>query len=324
MKKIIKRVASIVCACACLMFSIGTIFGSGKNALVASAQVYDESTRTFTIGLPTYNNSAVSYPFGVTEYRKPLPIVAIVGNGTLSLAPSIDGFTPYINDESDVVNISPSSFAYTYSTLFQTQDFVGQQERDDIYVVAYSSSFNNIPNGYYPSTLACHILNGITEQNECVYFDFYVTYKNADGATLQGAGFSLRVPCNEYYNYVTPFASFTSIDGGGFVAKYNAYRTDDILGWSYSSVIDFVGNYDKGYAEGQKYGETIGYNKGYAEGVDDANNYTFKSLISSVIDVPINAFRSLFNFDILGFNMANFFLSLLTLGAVLAIVRLVL
>ena len=321
----IKRITVLLCTFACAFLMLAPVFSRKTSTdVVASAQVYDESTRTFVIGLPTYNNAAVSYQYGFTEYRKCLPLVAIVGNGTLSIAPSLDGFTPYINDESDVVNILPNSYIYTYETLFRTQDFVGQEERDDIYIVAYSSAFNNIPSGYYPSTLACHILNGITELTECIYFDFYVTYQNADGDTLQGAGFSLRVPCNEYYNYFTPFAQFMSTDGGGFVSKYNVYRTDDVLGWSYSSAIDFVGAYENGYSAGRAYGEAIGYNKGYTDGAANANEYTFKGLISSVIDVPINAFRSLFNFDILGFNMANFFLSLLTLGAVLAIVRLIL
>lgn len=319
----IKRITALLCTFACAFLMLAPVFSRKTSScdVVASAQVYDESTRTFTIALPTYNNSVVSVPMS-TEYRKPMPLVAIVGNGTLSLAPSLDGFTPYINDESDVVNISTNSYLYTYSALFQTQDFTGQEERDDIYVLAYSSAFNNIPNDYYPSTLACHILYGITAQTECVQFEFYVTYANADGETLQGAGFSLRVPTNEYYNYITPFARYTG--DGQPTNRYNVYRTNDVLGWSYSSAVDFVGAYDNGYNQGRAYGETIGYNKGYTDGVANANEYTFKGLISSVIDVPINAFRSLFNFNILGFNMANFFLSLLTLGAVLAIVRLIL
>lgn len=52
-----------------------------------------------------------------------------------------------------------------------------------------------------------------------------------------------------------------------------------------------------------------------------SNTYTFNSLISSVIDVPIRAFTSLFNFELLGVNLANFFFAILTVCIVLAIIK---
>lgn len=77
-----------------------------------------------------------------------------------------------------------------------------------------------------------------------------------------------------------------------------------------------------GYADGLKIGNTEGYNEGYTEGVTAAGNYTFFSLISAVIDVPIKAFSGLLNFEVLGVNMKGLLLSLLTVAFVFGIVKL--
>ena len=46
------------------------------------------------------------------------------------------------------------------------------------------------------------------------------------------------------------------------------------------------------------------------------------SLIGSVIDVPVNAFTSLLNFEVLGVNLLAFITGLLTLAVVIFIVKL--
>lgn len=61
--------------------------------------------------------------------------------------------------------------------------------------------------------------------------------------------------------------------------------------------------YDNGYKSGKTAGEAIGYNKGILE----ANDYSFMSLFGAVIDAPIKAFSGLFNFEILGINLFDFF-----------------
>lgn len=68
-------------------------------------------------------------------------------------------------------------------------------------------------------------------------------------------------------------------------------------------------------------GQQAGYNKGYSAGISDGGNNSFLSLITAVVDAPINAFTSLLNFDILGFNVKNVVLSLLTAALVIACVR---
>lgn len=80
----------------------------------------------------------------------------------------------------------------------------------------------------------------------------------------------------------------------------------------------------EGYSNGRTDGYIIGYNKGVNDGVDSANKYTFLSLIGAVVDAPLNVFKSMFNFEILGVNMSSFVLSLLTVSVVLFVVKLLL
>lgn len=68
-------------------------------------------------------------------------------------------------------------------------------------------------------------------------------------------------------------------------------------------------------------GQQAGYNKGYSAGISDGGNNSFLSLITAVVDAPITAFTSLLDFDILGFNIKNVVLSILTAALVIACIR---
>lgn len=69
------------------------------------------------------------------------------------------------------------------------------------------------------------------------------------------------------------------------------------------------------------FGKNEGYNSGYAAGVAAGGNNNFMSLITAVVDVPIKAFTSLLDFEILGYNMKNLALALLTAGLLVAAIR---
>lgn len=91
--------------------------------------------------------------------------------------------------------------------------------------------------------------------------------------------------------------------------------------------------YDTGYSSGSSIGESVGYNNGYTtgytegdlqgynRGINSAHQFTFFNLLSAVVDAPVQALTGLLNFNILGFNMLNFFTGLLTLAIILFIVR---
>lgn len=78
------------------------------------------------------------------------------------------------------------------------------------------------------------------------------------------------------------------------------------------------------YNSGFESGKTAGYNDGYNAGKDVSGNYTFLGLIGAVFDAPIEAFKGLFNFEILGTNMQGFVLALLTLSVIIVIIKIAL
>lgn len=108
-------------------------------------------------------------------------------------------------------------------------------------------------------------------------------------------------------------------DAGGYLNGYdNGYTAGNSAGHTEGVL--------QGREEGYKQGETIGYENGYGVGYSDglktAETGDFMSLITAVIDAPVTAFTSLLDFEILGFNMRTFVLSLLTAALVIAMLRL--
>lgn len=92
-------------------------------------------------------------------------------------------------------------------------------------------------------------------------------------------------------------------------------------------------NFENGYAKAEEYYKELYkvggamydsiYYKGYYD-YENAEHFTFRSLISSAVDVPVQAMTNLFDFDILGVNMKTFYLSVFTLCVIFVVLRLVL
>lgn len=119
---------------------------------------------------------------------------------------------------------------------------------------------------------------------------------------------------NSLSPYTTVNAPLTSTDQ----SFQDIYATSQewTLGGKYTE--DQYQNYgNQQYQQGQQ----AGYNKGYSAGLADGNGNSFLSLITAVVDAPITAFTSLLNFEILGFNLKNVVLSILTAALVIACVR---
>ncbi len=78
--------------------------------------------------------------------------------------------------------------------------------------------------------------------------------------------------------------------------------------------------YYEGIGEAQKSYQN-GYITGKAEGLKAAQSADFTSLFSAVIGAPVNAFQSLFSFEVLGMDMRGFVGSLLMCAVVLIIIK---
>lgn len=115
----------------------------------------------------------------------------------------------------------------------------------------------------------------------------------------------------------------------GLISEYpvylgTQYKSGYNAGYDSGKNVGYSEGYDVGYSEGDSVGYKRGYNLGHADGVATASDYSFFSLISSVVDVPINAILSLFSFELFGFNLQPLLTTLLTLCVALAIIKLIL
>lgn len=109
---------------------------------------------------------------------------------------------------------------------------------------------------------------------------------------------SLNLTDNEYYNQ-----GYSAGQTDGYNKGYSAGEND-------------------GYTSGYDAGNTIGFVNGYNKGVNDSNQYTFVNLIGATIDAPMQYFKSLFNFELLGVNLSSFLMGLFTLCIIVTILKL--
>lgn len=119
------------------------------------------------------------------------------------------------------------------------------------------------------------------------------------------------------YFYV--FTSDTYFFGLNSNADYlNAYNN----GFDDGNKSGYDSGYGDGYKKGSDVGYTNGYNKGYNLGSSSSGDYSFLSLIGAVIDAPLQALSGLLDFNLLGFNLLQFFYSIVTCALIVTVVRL--
>ena len=118
---------------------------------------------------------------------------------------------------------------------------------------------------------------------------------------------------DSWYSSRTYYFSLENEDSAQYQMGYSAGLKDgELLG------------YEDGYSRAEKQVYNEAYSAGYSDGVNGANEYSFFHLISAVIDAPVQAFMGLFNFELLGVNLAGFFTGLLTVAFIITIVRMIL
>lgn len=144
----------------------------------------------------------------------------------------------------------------------------------------------------------------------------YIEYFDKNGSSLS---FQFYVPSNYMFDSRIYYFNDPSLysDNELYQLGYDAGdRTGYDRGYQQGS--------NQGYSSGYQSGKDDGYWIGYDEALNNSNKYSFTNLISAVIDVPVQTFTSLFNFEILGVNLSGFFLGLLTCCIVIGVIRLIL
>lgn len=114
----------------------------------------------------------------------------------------------------------------------------------------------------------------------------------------------------------------------GFTAGLNEtqstyYNNGYNVGYNAGYTAGIQDNQQNVYQNGYNAGYDNGFDIGKTEGITSANDYSFLGLIGAVVDAPLNAFKSLFNFNILGVNLLDFIFGILTLIITIYIIKLV-
>lgn len=180
------------------------------------------------------------------------------------------------------------------------------------FVGCYITSYVNIPAGQF--------VDDFNGANTRVMYINYIRYFGLDlFGNIDTTNFiEIAIPFLtggdpvNIYAYTTRTYYFTRVDteSATYSAGYNA-------GYDLGVSAGQTAGYNTGYSDG----DSVGYNRGYNVGVNSTNTYSFTNLISAVLDAPINAFTSLFNFEILGVNLSSFLLALFTICVVLTVIK---
>lgn len=142
-------------------------------------------------------------------------------------------------------------------------------------------------------------------------FDFDVNYIAFGVGTFDSSS-------NTYGDITLGYDINSSIKQGVFISNFVVKGR----GSNFSVAIDNANKqgYNKGYQEGKVAGETIGYQ----QGVKDQGDYTFMGLIGAVFDAPVQAFKGLLSFEVLGVDMTAFVSSLFALAVIVVIIKIAL
>lgn len=131
--------------------------------------------------------------------------------------------------------------------------------------------------------------------------------------------------------YANSSFSVSNITGGTRANTYNVDLTDlyNVVNSRFGSADGgFEEGYNTGYGVGYNNGSEQGYNTGYADGYTDGvetdtTAFTIFNGILSIGMVPINVFLAMLDFTVLGINISNFVMSLLTVLITVWVVRMI-
>lgn len=261
-----------------------------------------------------------------------------------------NGVNAYVSNTQ--LHLSTSKFINSVYSVNVNNDFLGYGtlsgvqydvlEKHDTYIALLGGEINSITGAQgticlpFVTEISANTQITITGQaacsqyNEAVHVGFYY-YING---VMQDIGDFVCGTQSRYKNNTITFTTPFALDRIYIACDYDVYLRDVQVGY-YVTNIQLLqdSSYENGYAKAEEYykayyssggaGYQAIYNAGYyAYPTDD--HFTFQSLIASAVDVPVQAFINLFDFEILGINMKTLYASLLTLLVIVCIVRLVL
>ena len=180
-----------------------------------------------------------------------------------------------------------------------------------------------------------------------VYFNYH--YYCNDYVNFVADIYKIRIRsveyANDFWTYLTYYdANGNYVEFSVVVANQGTADYAHAKMFMYDDRTYFIGNgsslsesqqYNQGYQQGLadnqqsiynngfSAGKIIGYNNGKSDGIASANNYSFIGLIGAVFDAPLQTFKGLLNFNVLGVNLLDFAMALITIALVVYVVRII-
>lgn len=222
-------------------------------------------------------------------------------------------------------DLNTKDYTINFDTIYSDFSIALTNFNGDDYLLSY----NDLDLNYY-DYLGDIITNNNGNWNDNVYID----YADASGD---------RISIDIAYEYSNGYEYFMTRNDFYFSGYdfYEIYFFDDYFEFNFVddntrnnilSLFNYTDNYnigyDVGYNNGYNEGVNVGYSNGYNIGYNDAlevdsTAVTIFSGILSIAMVPINFFLSIFNFEILGINMASFVSALLTVCVIIIVIKMI-
>lgn len=306
----------------CICFFCGFAFGLDCKSIdnlsneAGTSSVSALSVQPLDTSIPNYQFTSSNFPFLIYDdingtehdFIAYCPTVFTIGSDFFT-------FYSYRFDATDVsYTFSPDSSGYfklVYDENRRVDFRAGISHIAVSFEYYYDSNFDRNPVKFEVGALDSYF-------GDSDYYDSYIRFIDSNGYFFQ---FGWRVS-KEYLD--------TELNIGEFILSPRTYY--------YYSSFDNDGLYQQGYETGYQNGviagEDTGYTNGYSNGYDDglidgydngvisANDYSFSSLLTSVVGAPVTVFTDLLDFNIMGYSLLNIVMGLLTLGLVVLIIKL--
>lgn len=331
-----------VILCAILLPAIVVPFSSSMN--VASAVESNYNPNLLKNGDFSENSQGeLSYQ---TTVVAPVPLLTvddwyIFGRTSLFLSSDFSGVSLSTSSSQLAYLIQPITrfdtlYKYTFSVVFNYQ-FPSTSRVESVNFVfgtinhatgmAAVKSRVAMPSASETSPVVSYTFNDVVMSQISEIFDSK-EYKNGEIDLYLGIAYSapmgktLNIERIKFEQGET-YTGAVSNDYDELLRNYNLLQANynDLLS-KYNSLAEEIEKLKADYESqlDSKYNQ--GYSAGYNKGVESGHNYTFLSLIGAVVDAPLGAFRSMFDFEILGMNMSSFMLSLFSISIIIVVIKL--
>lgn len=311
-KRYSKRVSIAFGACLSLL-------GLALNGIDTYAYQYDIATESmvtenkFICGSDTnvrYNNN--------TRYL--IPNYGMVNSGEVTFGFAIPSvffvFSPYRDIMSNLqINYYVDSTRYYGSISGDLYDSVWVKPYDysSSGIAEYSATFTIPRNGYVGLNCKKADNTAFTDTefnllNEI--FDIKSDYWTSQDNYLESWIIGFSNNSEGWQNLPLNFTNSDLSSINAYIEK-DAYERGFASGQAKQSDVSYEEGYNVGYNVGKEYGIEIG----------EASNFSLVPLIASIGSIPFSAFKEIWSFDILGFNIGNFVIGIFSIGLVLWIIR---